>query len=102
MTHLIRAQVGEVLLGERKQKISLFHRILLTFHDACDMRDIDVAMRLLKILESMAIAAARAHRATVLTCSADLWLPMSVSGTCASTIRSASIDDVLGGCMVPA
>ncbi len=57
MTHLIRAQVGEVLLGERKQKISLFHRILLTFHDACDMRDIDVAMRLLKILEPMAIAA---------------------------------------------
>jgi hypothetical protein len=26
----------------------------MTFHDACDTRDIDVAVRLLKILEAMA------------------------------------------------
>jgi hypothetical protein len=31
---------------------------LLIFHDACDKRDIDVAMRLLKILEPLATAAA--------------------------------------------
>jgi hypothetical protein len=45
--------VDETVLAARKPKISLFHRVLLTFHDACDMRDIEMAIRLLKILESM-------------------------------------------------
>jgi hypothetical protein len=56
MTHLTRAQADAAFIGDRGQNISLFQRIMLTFHEACDARDIDVATRLLKILELMAAA----------------------------------------------
>jgi hypothetical protein len=56
MTHLMQAQPEAPTTSERRSKTSLFHRILLTFHDACDARDLDVATRLLTILESLATA----------------------------------------------
>jgi hypothetical protein len=56
MTHLTKPQAEVAAASERRQKTALFHRILLTFHDAADTRDIEVALRLLKILESLATA----------------------------------------------
>jgi hypothetical protein len=56
MTHLTRTEPDAPATSERRQKTTLFHRILLTFHDACDTRDIEIAMRLLKILEALATA----------------------------------------------
>jgi hypothetical protein len=53
MTHLTEDQIDASSTSQRRQKTALFHRILLTFHDACDTRDIEVALRLLKILESL-------------------------------------------------
>jgi hypothetical protein len=54
MTHISEVLAEKASTSERRQKSSLFHRILLTFHDACDARDIEVAQRLLKILEAIA------------------------------------------------
>jgi hypothetical protein len=56
MTHITKTQAEPASASERRQKTALFHRILLTFHDAADTRDIEVALRLLKILESLATA----------------------------------------------
>jgi hypothetical protein len=54
LTQLASPPFAQIVLIDRQPKFLLFHRILLTFHDTCDTRDIDVAVRLLKILEAMA------------------------------------------------
>jgi len=85
LTQRASPSFARIVLIDRKPKISLSQRILLTFHDTFETRDIDVAVRRLKILEAMATVscdvASRERR--------GLWLPVSGAGTSATALQTA-------------